>query len=68
MKSRDRLRGFVDYHARNMITKRKNAPITRTDEMFDRMEEANVFSKIILKKCFHQIRMKSGDIGKMAFN
>ena len=68
VKEEDKLRGVVDYRALNRITKKNNAPIPRSDEMFDRLEGAKVFSRLDMKTGFHQIRMKSDDIEKTAFN
>ena len=69
VKDKDKpLRGVVDYRALNRITKRNNAPLPRSDEMFDLLGEAKVFSKMDLKTGFHQIRVKPSDIEKTAFN
>ena len=69
MKDKDKpLRGVVDYRALNRITKRNNAPLPRSDEMFDLLGEAKVFSKMDLKTGFHQIRVRDKDIEKTAFN
>lgn len=62
------LRGVVDYRALNQITKRNNAPLSRSDEMFDRLGGSTVFSKLDLKTGFHQIRVRPEDIEKTAFN
>ena len=62
------LRGVVDYRALNRITKRNNAPLPRSDEMFDLIGEAKVFSRMDLKTGFHQIRVREKDIEKTAFN
>ena len=62
------LRGVVDYRALNRITKRNNAPLPRSDEMFDMLGEATVFSKMDLKTGFHQIRVRPEHIEKTAFN
>jgi len=63
-----RLRGVVDYRALNRITKKNSSPLPRSDEMFDRLGEATVFTRMDLKTGFHQIRVKPGDIEKTAFN
>ena len=69
IKEKDKpLRGVVDYRALNRITKRNNTPLPRSDEMFDILGEARVFSKMDLKTGFHQIRVKPEDIEKTAFN
>ena len=62
------LRGVVDYRGLNRITKRNNAPLPRSDEMFDMLGDARVFSKMDLKTGFHQIRIKPEHIEKTAFN
>ena len=46
------LRGFVDYRALNRITKRNNTLLPRSDEMFDQLGGARVFSKLDLKTGF----------------
>lgn len=68
VKEGDKLRGVVDYRALNRITKRNNAPIPRSDEMFDRIGGAKYFSRLDLKTGFHQIRVRNEDIEKTAFN
>ena len=68
VKEEDKLRGFVDYRALNRIKKKKNAPIPRSDEIFDRLGGATVFSRLDLKTGFHQIRVRGKDIEKTAFN
>ena len=68
VKEPDKLRGVVDYRALNRITKKNNAPLPRTDEMFDRIGGAKVFSRLDMKTGFHQIRVKPSDVEKTAFN
>ena len=63
-----KLRGVVDYGALNLLTKKNNAPTPRSDEMFDRLGGAKIFSKLDLKTGFHQIQVKREDIEKTAFN
>ena len=62
------LRGVVDYRALNRVTKRNSSPLPRCDEMFDRLGNARIFSKLDLKTGFHQIRVKEEDVEKTAFN
>jgi len=68
VKEPDKLRGVVDYRALNLITKKNSTPLPRTDEMFDRIGEARIFSKMDLKTGFHQIRVRPEDVEKTAFN
>lgn len=67
VKQKDSLRCVIDYRALNRITKRNNAPIPKTDGMFDRLGRAAVYSKLGLKSGFHQIRVREEDIEKTAF-
>lgn len=59
--------GVVDYRGLNRITKRSSTAVPRSDEMFDRLEQAKMFSKIELKTRFHQIRIRPKVIEKAAF-
>ena len=68
VKNKGSLRAVVDYRALNRLTKRNHSPLPRTDEMFDRLGKARVFSKLDLKTGFHQIRVRPKDIEKNAFN
>lgn len=52
----------------NRITKKNNAPIPQTDEVFGRIGGVCVFSRLDLKTVFHQIRMRHSDIEKKAIN
>ncbi len=62
------LRDVVDYRGLNRITKKNNASLPRSDEMFDVFGDAKVLAKMNLKTGFHQIRVKPEDIEKTAFN
>lgn len=69
VKEKDKpMQGVVDYRALNDITKRNNAPLPRSDEMFDKLGGARIFSELDLKTGFHQIRVKLEEIEKTAFN
>ena len=61
VKNKGSLRAVVDYRALNRLTKRNHSPLPRTDEMFDRLGEARVFSKLDVKTGFHQIRVRPED-------
>lgn len=67
VKQKGSLRAVIDYRALNRITKHNNAPIPRTDEMFDRLGQARYYSKLDLKTGFHQIRIAPADVEKTAF-
>lgn len=59
---------MIDYRALNRITKMNSALLPRIGELFDRLGQASVFSKMDMKTGFHQIRIKASDIKKTAFN
>lgn len=61
------LQGLVDYRGLNRIMERNTTTVPRSDEIFDRLGQAKVFSKIDLQTGFHQIRIKPKDIEKTAF-
>ncbi len=46
------LRGVIYYRGLNRTTKRKNAPLPRSDEMFDMFGDARIFSKMFSKLGF----------------
>lgn len=67
VKCKGKLSGIIDYQTRDRITKTNNRHIPRTDEMFDRLETAQYFSKLDLKTRFRQIRVSWADIARTAF-
>lgn len=67
VKQKGYLRGMIDYRALNRITKLNNAPIPRTDEMFDQFGRARYYSKLDLKSPFHQIGIAPNDVENTAF-
>lgn len=63
-----KLREVADYRALNMKTKKCNAPLPRTHEMFDQFNKAKVFSEMDLRTGFHLIQIKTADVVETAFN
>jgi hypothetical protein len=62
------LRLCVDYHPLNAVTIKNKNPLPRIDILFDQLAEARVFSKIDLRSGYHQIKIRSSDIPKIAFS
>jgi len=61
------LRLCVDYRALNRITIPNRYPLPLMQELQDRVQGAQWFTKMDLKNGFHLIRMKEGDEWKTAF-
>lgn len=57
-----RFQGVVDYRGLDGITKRNSTSVSKSEEMFDRLGQATLFSKIDLKTGFYQIRIRPEDI------
>ena len=61
------MRLCIDYRELNKVTMRNKYPLPRIDDLFDQLQGACVFSKIDLCSWYHQLRVKSEDVSKIAF-
>ena len=61
------LRFCVDYRGLNDLTVRNSYPLPHMEDLFDRLQGAQYFSKIDLRTGFYQIGMSEEDRAKTAF-
>src|SRR3989442_1410856 len=61
------MRICIDYRRLNQVTVKNKYPLPRMDDLFDQLQGAKVFSKIDLRSGYHQLKIASEDIPKIAF-
>ncbi|GJU51310.1 hypothetical protein Tco_1220865 [Tanacetum coccineum] len=57
----------IDYRELNKLTVKNRYPLSRIDDMFDRLQGSSVYSKIDLRSGYHQLRVRDEDILKTTF-
>jgi hypothetical protein len=48
----------VEYRSHNDVTIKNKYPLPRIEDLFDQMRGARVFSKIDLRSCYHQMKIR----------
>ena len=66
-KKNGNLRMCIDYRSLNQQTVKSRYPLPRIDDLFDRLQGAQVFSSIDLQSAYYQVRLKPEDVPKTAF-
>ena len=67
-KKKDRtLRLGIDYRQLNRVTIKNQYPLPRIDDLFDQLRGVRVYSKIDLRTCYHQLRVRETGTPKTAF-
>jgi hypothetical protein len=51
----------VDYRSLNGVTMKNKYPLPRMEDLFDRMRDARVFSKIDLRSGYDQMKIRPSD-------
>ena len=51
----------------NKVTVKNKYPLPIIDDLFDHLQGATVFSKVVLRLGYHQLRMRDSDIPKTTF-
>ena len=68
VKNKDKtLRLCFDCLKLNRVTIKNRYPLSRIDDLFNRLKGARVYSKIDLHTGYHQLRVRKADIPKTAF-
>ncbi|GKE19597.1 putative reverse transcriptase domain-containing protein [Tanacetum coccineum] len=57
----------IDYRELNKLTIKNRYPLPRINDLFDQLQGSSVYSKIDLRSCYHQLRVRDEDIPKTAF-
>ncbi|GKE07964.1 putative reverse transcriptase domain-containing protein, partial [Tanacetum coccineum] len=48
----------IDYHELNKLTVKNRYPLLRIEDLFDQLQGSNIYSKIVLRLGYHQLRVQ----------
>ncbi|GJW27298.1 putative reverse transcriptase domain-containing protein [Tanacetum coccineum] len=57
----------IDYQELNKLTVKNCYPVPKINDLFDQLQGSTTYSKIDLRSCYHQLRVRDEDIPKTAF-
>jgi hypothetical protein len=57
----------IDFRQLNKVTVKNKYPFPTIDDLFDRLREEKIFSKIDLRSSYHQLRTRDEDINNTSF-
>nr|GEU68419.1 putative reverse transcriptase domain-containing protein [Tanacetum cinerariifolium] len=66
-KKDESFRMCIDYRELNKLNIKNHYPLPRIADLFDQLQGLSVYSKIDLRSCYHQLRVRDKDIPKTAF-
>ena len=52
----------IDYRELNKVMVKNRYPLPRIDDLFDQLQGASWFSKIVLRSGYHQVRVREEDV------
>nr|GEV80773.1 putative reverse transcriptase domain-containing protein [Tanacetum cinerariifolium] len=67
LKMQESFRMCIDYRELNKLTVKNRYPLPRIDDLFDQLQGLSIYSKIDLRSCYHQLRLRDEDVPKTAF-
>nr|GEY65261.1 putative reverse transcriptase domain-containing protein [Tanacetum cinerariifolium] len=66
-KKDESFRMCINYRELNKLTVKNRYPLPRIDDLFDQLQGSSVYSKIVLRTGYHQLRIREEDIPITAF-